>query len=494
MICAGLALAFAGAGLVAALASDGIPGTPSGLLAADFRGGERLSGEPLPTGPPPPSLGLLAGQGSNIHNDSAMSDTYRDRHVIDPAAAEVRSFLAPGDCASILFDESGRPIAVCVGATRIVAYVLDPVTLEPLASRQVGERSLGLDFATNFAGGGYAALDSENRLIVPGADGVIERFAVDTGADPSIEPLDSFDVGDALGTDEPITSALPGSTDSLWFVGADGSVGLLDTVSGSARSLHFDGTEIENSFALAPDGGAYVATSQELVRLRAGRGGAPEVVWKQAYDDGSRQKPGQTSRASGTTPTVMLGGRFVTITDNAEPRIHVLVFDARPGTGGQDRLVCEVPVFGDGESATENSLIAAGTAIFVENNYGLRALQGARRPRRRARRGADRSRSTAPLLRDLLDQRRDPDPLGRLEGLRRRRDDADLHEAGERRWESTPGTSRPSTRAAARSSGSAAAAPARSPTTTTPRSTSGPGGDLYVGTVGGVIGLVGADG
>lgn len=369
-VCAGVAIAFAGGGLLAALVSDGIPGAPSALLATDFEGGERLQGEPLPTGPAPPPLGLANGQGSNIHNDSAMSDTYSDRHVIDPAAASVRSFLAPGDCASILFDPSGRPIAVCVGATRIIAYVLDPVSLEPLASRQVGERSIGLDFATNFAGGGYAALDAENRLIVPGADGVIERFTVETGAEPSIEPLDSFDVGNALGPDEAITSALPGSSHSLWFVGADGSVGLLDTGSGEARSLHFDGTEIENSFALAPDGGAYVATSQELVRLRPGKGGAPEVVWKQAYDDGTRQKPGQTSRASGTTPTVMLGGRFVAIADNAEPRTNVLVFDARPHTGGLDRLVCQVPVFPDGESATENSLIAAGSAIFVENNYG----------------------------------------------------------------------------------------------------------------------------
>jgi hypothetical protein len=34
------------------------------------------------------------------------------------------------------------------------------------------------------------------------------------------------------------------------------------------------------------------------------------------------------------------------------------------------RLVCTVPVFGRGASDTENSLIAAGRSMVVENNYG----------------------------------------------------------------------------------------------------------------------------
>lgn len=368
---AGFVAAVAVAGLPSAWITDAIPNVPSGLLADEMRGGERLRGQPLEVGPAPPSFGLMPGQGSNIHNDSAMSDVYRGRHVVDPAAAELRSFLAPGDCASILFDDEGRLIAVCVGGTQIVAYVLDPRTLEPLAKRRVGERSVGLDFATNFAGGGYAALDRKERLIVPGADGVINRFRIGSGDAPAITPLDSFDVAYALKSGEPITSALPDSVGRIWFVGADGTVGILDTASGSARSVHFDDSEIENSFAFAPNGDAFVATSRKLVRLSADRHGPLRVVWEEEYDDGLRRKPGQTSRGSGTTPTVMLGGHFVAITDNAEPRMNVLVFDARPKSDGR-RLVCKVPVFAAGKSATENSLIAAGNAIFVENNYGYK--------------------------------------------------------------------------------------------------------------------------
>ncbi len=360
-------------GFLAAAVSDGLPNAPSGLLVSDFAGGDRLTSAPLPVGPAPGPAGLLPGQGSNIHGDSAMSDAYRGVHAIDPRSAEVRSFRALGDCASVLFDRGGRLVAVCVGGTRIVAHLLDPETLEPLAERQVGERELTTDFATNFAGGGYAVLDRAGRLVIGSSAGTIDRYRIGPPEAPAIEPLDSFDVSSTLQPGEPITSALPDASGELWYVGREGSVGLLDPRAGDAHALHFDDAEIENSFALAPRGGAYVVTSEELVRLEAGEGGRPRIVWGQPYDNGTRRKPGQTSRASGTTPTVMLGGRYVAIADNAEPRMHVQVYDARPRQAmDEDRLVCETPVFPPGKSATENSLIAAGRALFVENNYGYR--------------------------------------------------------------------------------------------------------------------------
>lgn len=37
---------------------------------------------------------------------------------------------------------------------------------------------------------------------------------------------------------------------------------------------------------------------------------------------------------------------------------------------GQRRVVCEQPVFRKGASATENSIIATGRSMIVENNYG----------------------------------------------------------------------------------------------------------------------------
>jgi hypothetical protein len=361
-------------GTLVAAGDDEIPMAPSRLFAAEFRGGERLTGEPLPVRPTAASPALARGQGSNIHNDAAMTDTYTGRSVIDPRSAELRSFRAPGDCASVLFDERGRMVAVCVGGTRIMAYALDPATLEPLAEARIGDRELGREFLTNFAGGGYAVLDREGRLVLGNSEGAIELFTIGNGSGGlEIMPLHSYDVSATLADSEPITSVLPDAGGELWYVGAEGTVGVLDPGTGEAEATRFEGTEIENSFALAPGGGAFVVTSEQLLRLHIDRSGRPAVVWSEGYDRGVRQKPGQTSRSSGTTPTVMLGGRYVAVADNAEPRMNVVVFDARPAVRGR-RLVCEVPVFGSGESATENSLIAAGRSLFVENNYGYKLL------------------------------------------------------------------------------------------------------------------------
>ena len=368
----GLLAAVLVVGAATAAGSDGIPMSPSSLLVAEFRGGERLTGEPLRVTPTRAYSGLAAAQGSNVHNDAAMSDTYTGRQVIDPRTARQVSFRAPGDCVSIVFDERGRLIAVCVGGTRIVAYVLDPETLDVLASRRIANREVAPDLLTSFAGGGYAVLDRAGRLVFGTIDGTIERYEIaDAAGAPAIEPLDSFDVTATLAEDEPITSVIPDADGELWYVGSEGTVGVLDPADGDAASTRFEGSDIENSFAPAPGGGAFVVTSKALMRMRIDNRGRPTVVWSQSYDRGGREKPGQTSRASGTTPTVMLGGRYVAITDNAEPRMNVLVYRAGADVRGE-RLACRVPVFGADESATENSLIAAGPSLFVENNYGYK--------------------------------------------------------------------------------------------------------------------------
>jgi hypothetical protein len=51
---------------------------------------------------------------------------------------------------------------------------------------------------------------------------------------------------------------------------------------------------------------------------------------------------------------------------------------ARRLAPGRSRTVCTVPVFGKGESATENSLIGSGNSLIVENNYGYQDPLGPR--------------------------------------------------------------------------------------------------------------------
>jgi hypothetical protein len=67
-----------------------------------------------------------------------------------------------------------------------------------------------------------------------------------------------------------------------------------------------------------------------------------------------------------------MGTEYVTITDNADPRMHVLVYQrAKQVTGA--RLHCAVPVF-QNNTSNEQSLIATDRSIVVPNNFGYSDL------------------------------------------------------------------------------------------------------------------------
>jgi hypothetical protein len=130
---------------------------------------------------------------------------------------------------------------------------------------------------------------------------------------------------------------------------------------------------IANSFAMDESGGVFIVSTHALYRFDAVNG-RPHVTWRKTYDRGSRTKPGQVSQGSGTTPTLIgradsKGGGSVAITDNADPRMHVLVF--RRGKAGPGRApLCKQPVFAAGRSADENSLISVPGGLIAENNHG----------------------------------------------------------------------------------------------------------------------------
>lgn len=366
---AGLVGAYAAVALVTGAVDTRVPQFPRAPWMPEFVG-DVAPGPPVPAVAAPAHPGLAPGQSSTIHNDAWMTDAYVDLPMLDPESARVTSFFAGGDCATLVWNAQGDLVAVCVSPTEVRAYVLDPQTLEPRVQRQLSTRPVTARALTDFSGGGYAFLDRDMRLVTPLPDGRIARYDSST-----LVLIDEFTVADRLQAGEQITSALPDASGALWFVGQRGTVGLLDTATGVASSIVLLDpasavVDIENSFAVDEDGGAYVITSAELVRLEAA-GGAPQVTWRVSYDRGERRKPGQTSRASGTTPTIFRGGDFVAVTDNAEPRMNVVVVDTRDAV---PQVHCQVPVFADGESATDNSLIAMGDAIFVENNYGYALL------------------------------------------------------------------------------------------------------------------------
>ena len=105
--------------------------------------------------------------------------------------------------------------------------------------------------------------------------------------------------------------------------------------------------------------------------------GRPRTHGDQRLTAGGGTKPGQNQQGSGTTPTLFdehfAGHRFVAIADNADPFMHVNVYNRQTGA-----LSCaQQAVFSAfrRRNACENSLMAVGHwNIVVENNYGNRSV------------------------------------------------------------------------------------------------------------------------
>ncbi|MDM4721186.1 hypothetical protein QTQ03_16850 [Micromonospora sp. WMMA1363] len=344
-----------------------IPVGPRGIALQPFTG-QPAAAHPIDA-PEAPRHPFMADNGSsNIHGDAYQTDTYR-RPGPTGRDLTVRSRLQGGMCLSVTFDSRGRIVTVCITpgqAPRLL--LLDPGTLDAIAAlRLPGTTSTS---PTEISGGVYFYLDNHDRAIIPTDAGDILVVAVQGDR---LVPRRSYDLTPAIGTSD-IVSALPDWSGRLWFATKDGTVGTLDMTSGRVETHGIDGEQIANSIAVDESGGVFVASDHALYRFDAAPDGRPEVTWRTPYDRGSRQKPGQLSQGSGTTPTLIgpasgPDGGYVAITDNADPAMRVLVL-AR-GKAGPTR-VCAQPVFPARTGATENSLVAVGGDLIVENNYGYR--------------------------------------------------------------------------------------------------------------------------
>ena len=158
--------------------------------------------------------------------------------------------------------------------------------------------------------------------------------------------------------------------DAYWFATTAGVVGAIDLVGDQIQTLRLDGEIIENSFAVGEEG-VFILSDHALYRFDRADDGGIEVGWRAPYDRGPGIKPGHISRGSGTSVTLMgdLEGA-VAVTDNAEPRMHVLFVRRSDG-----EVLCNQPVFEAGKSGTDISLIGfeAGNGVYsviVENNWG----------------------------------------------------------------------------------------------------------------------------
>jgi len=322
--------------------------------------------KPLTTFDTPQHPFMAADEDSNIHNDAYQTDAY-DRMGPLGKDMSVTSTFHVAECASVTFDSEGRIVTICVGVEGPRLVMMDPVTLETLAVHPLPPRSgagTGSGIFTDFSGGGYFYLDHEDRAVFPTNSRQIWVAAFD-GTAFAIERM--YDLTAAVPLGDNLVSVLPDWSGTYWFITARGLVGTVQRGSGEVSVMQLEGEINANSFAVDDSGGVYIVSDHAFYRFDADEEGAPQVTWRAEYDRGTRLKTGQASQGSGTTPTV-IGKRYVAITDNADPRMNVLVYQRNGRSAGS--LVCKEPVFAPEEGNTDQSLIAVGNSIVTENNYG----------------------------------------------------------------------------------------------------------------------------
>ena len=143
-------------------------------------------------------------------------------------------------------------------------------------------------------------------------------------------------------------------------------------------SLELKGQWNNNTVAVSPQGIFFVTNGCDTTGACTGGylysigfdagAGKLKINWKSSYKNSGFLKPGQGNIGSGTTPTLFDGPdgkEYVAITDNAYPRMNVVVYER-----GDGKIISEVPVFPKMRGCDEASLIGVHGRVVVENNFG----------------------------------------------------------------------------------------------------------------------------
>jgi hypothetical protein len=368
------------------LFGDGEPRLPAGGQLIRYQPVD--STRPIPHVKLPQHPFMASNAGSNMHDDAYMSDTYEAPGPIGENTQVHSRSRGFGGYGTIAYDSAGRLVGVYGNGRRFRVELLDPYTLELLGWFDLPSRPWywmlqGVAPWAYIGAGIYFYLDHANRAVVPTTDNMIQVVQVpDPARRGAFELVRAYDLADHVvplrwPKQDSVAWVLPDwRGDYYWYATTEGMVGTVHAESGAVHTLRLDGEVIENSFAVGEDS-VFIISDNALYRFSHDAQGRVVTDWRTPYDRGSRQKPGHITRGSGTSVT-LAGGTdgLVVVTDNAEPRIHLLFVRRSDG-----RVVCSTPLFEEGKSGTDISAIAfehadesgqpAGLySAVVENNWG----------------------------------------------------------------------------------------------------------------------------
>ncbi len=347
-----------------------IPSLPTDLLVPKFTGAP-VTANPLAHPPIPQNPYLAANGRSSMHNDSYDTDAYAVSGPLGRNLVVKSASYGIRECATITFDSQGRIEALCGGLDGFMMMLINPTTLKPIDELPVSGRNL-LTLSnpfTDICGGTYFYLTNDDRAITLTTKSEIWEVSQVNG---KLAKTNSWALASHLPEGDCLVAVTADWSGRAWFFSQQGTVGTLDLETGEISTLLLAGESNFNTVSADDTGGVYAVTTHAAYRFDAGVNGEPTITWRETYDRGTRQKPGQLSQGSGTSPT-LISDRWLAIADNAE-HMNVLVIDRRKGVDGP-RLHCSTPVFSPGLGATENSLVAAGNSVIIENNYGYAGPQ-----------------------------------------------------------------------------------------------------------------------
>ena len=328
---------------------------------------------------------MAPNPGNNMHSDAYISDTYEASGPLGLSTQVISRTQGFGGYGTITFDSKGWLVGVYGNARAFQLEIMDPYTLEELASYNLPPRPWDFYFQGvlpwEYLGAGiYFYLDNQDRAIVPTTKNTIQVVQVpDPEGHGEFELVREYDLADYVvpGKDDSVAWVLPEwSGEYYWYATTQGIVGTVNVDSGVVHTMRLDGEIIENSFAVGEDG-VFIISDYAMYRFNQDGNGNIIVDWRTEYDRGPQQKPGHITRGSGAS--VSLAGTpedgLVVITDNAEPRINLLFIRRSDGVE-----VCSMPIFEEGKSGTDLTAIAFehadengdGTGVYsaiVENNW-----------------------------------------------------------------------------------------------------------------------------
>jgi hypothetical protein len=273
-----------------------------------------------------------------------------------------------GVAPNISFDSQGRLITVSIKLNSIELHLLDPETLETIAMLNLPPKAS----ASDNSGGGYFHIDAKDRVLLAPANDTISIYEINESSGSTKWQLaEQYDIAGLLPEGTNIHDVIPDWSGNLWFVTGGAFLGYRDHDTGAfyTYELPAEGETIQKLIRRSIEEGLYVASTDAIYQFQINDATKePFYTWREDYENGTEQKPGTLSHGSGTSPT-LIGHDLVAIADDGDPFTNIVVYQRSASIEG-DRLICKVPLFEQGKSATENSLLVYGNAMVVQNDYG----------------------------------------------------------------------------------------------------------------------------